>query len=212
MARTRLSKLDPAVRRRIMDAARHEFAAHGLDQASLNVIIERAGISKGVLYYYFVDKQDLYLAIIQEAQATMAELFSRMAAGREPTGDYWEDLRVLARQKASIVIGDPEVGKLMQDLYHQAQKPGDDSPFKAYVDAEQELALKFMQTGLALGKIRTDLPPETLWELSFAVTDVLDRHLLHNRENVTPEDIDRYADLLVDILAKIDTPHPPAGA
>ena len=37
----------------ILRAALAEFAAHGFADASLNRIIEAAGISKGSLYYYF---------------------------------------------------------------------------------------------------------------------------------------------------------------
>ena len=37
------------------------LTAHGFENASLNRIIKKAGISKGAMYYYFDDKMDLYI-------------------------------------------------------------------------------------------------------------------------------------------------------
>jgi AcrR family transcriptional regulator len=43
-----------------LEAAAKEFVAHGFEAASLNRILDDAGISKGAAYYYFDDKTDLY--------------------------------------------------------------------------------------------------------------------------------------------------------
>jgi len=56
----RFQNLDETRRRAILAAAAEEFGERGFAQASYNRIIERAGISKGAMYYYFADKDDLY--------------------------------------------------------------------------------------------------------------------------------------------------------
>ncbi|MGE5654611.1 MAG: TetR/AcrR family transcriptional regulator [Bacillota bacterium] len=53
-------------RRKIIDAAMVEFIEHGYDAASTNRIIDRAGISKGVLFKYFGSKEGLYLFLAEK--------------------------------------------------------------------------------------------------------------------------------------------------
>lgn len=48
-------------RRRILDAALEEFAKKDYKSASTDDIAARAGISKGLLFYYFKNKQSLDL-------------------------------------------------------------------------------------------------------------------------------------------------------
>ena len=60
MVRTRFAKLPQAQQRAILSAALAEFSARGFHDASLNRVIEAAGISKGSFYYYFDGKDDLY--------------------------------------------------------------------------------------------------------------------------------------------------------
>lgn len=56
---------DGAAKSAILDAARAEFAFKGLDGARVNVIAERAGVNKQLLYYYFGNKEDLYRAALE---------------------------------------------------------------------------------------------------------------------------------------------------
>lgn len=55
-------------RRRILDAALEEFAKKDYKSASTDDIAARAGISQGLLFYYFKNKQSLYLALAEETK------------------------------------------------------------------------------------------------------------------------------------------------
>ncbi|MDX9753599.1 MAG: TetR/AcrR family transcriptional regulator [bacterium] len=48
-------------------AAFRLFASQGYDGTTIRDIVETAGVTKPVLYYYFKNKEELYLSIIQEA-------------------------------------------------------------------------------------------------------------------------------------------------
>lgn len=50
----------------ILAAAGAEFAAKGFDGARVDAIAARAGINKRMLYHYFGNKEDLYLAVLEE--------------------------------------------------------------------------------------------------------------------------------------------------
>lgn len=55
--------------REICDAALEVFAEKGFAAAKLDEIARRAGVSKGTLYLYFKDKEDLFRAVVRSAIA-----------------------------------------------------------------------------------------------------------------------------------------------
>lgn len=53
-------------RNKLIKAAKKEFARVVLSEASINKIIQDAGIPRGSFYMYFKDKEDLYFSILFE--------------------------------------------------------------------------------------------------------------------------------------------------
>jgi AcrR family transcriptional regulator len=53
----------------ILLAARDEFAQHGLGGARVDRIAERASVNKRLIYYYFGNKDDLFLAVLEDTYA-----------------------------------------------------------------------------------------------------------------------------------------------
>jgi AcrR family transcriptional regulator len=64
---------DSAKRRQIVQGARSIFLAQGFDAASMNDIARAAGVSKGTLYVYFDNKEQLFEAIVHEECLVHAE-------------------------------------------------------------------------------------------------------------------------------------------
>src|SRR5438270_10572060 len=57
----------------ILQAAAHEFAAHGVAGARTDAIARAAAVNKALLYYYFKDKETLYGAVLDHVFAGLAE-------------------------------------------------------------------------------------------------------------------------------------------
>ncbi len=51
----------------ILDAALDEFAQFGLGGARMDRIAQRAGVNKRLIYYYFENKESLFLAVLERA-------------------------------------------------------------------------------------------------------------------------------------------------
>jgi AcrR family transcriptional regulator len=64
---------DSAKRRQIIEGARAIFRVLGFDAASMGEIAKAAGVSKGTLYVYFKDKDELFQAIVEKECAFQAE-------------------------------------------------------------------------------------------------------------------------------------------
>jgi TetR/AcrR family transcriptional regulator len=59
----------PVVRERLLAAALELFTSRGYAATTVREIVEAAGVTKPVLYYYFRNKEGIYLALMEEAYA-----------------------------------------------------------------------------------------------------------------------------------------------
>jgi AcrR family transcriptional regulator len=74
-----------ATRARLLEAAAREFGRVGLERANIDAISLAAGYGKGTVYNYFASKEELFLAVVEEAstQATGAAEVPENASARE---------------------------------------------------------------------------------------------------------------------------------
>ena len=71
-----------ARRRQILDAARSAFARHGYEGATVRVLEDEVGLSRGAIFHHFADKEALFIALAAEDAAEMAEMVAGAGAGR----------------------------------------------------------------------------------------------------------------------------------
>ena len=70
-------------RRRLLDAARELFVAHGYDRTRPQDIARAAGVATGTFYLHFSDKEAAFLAFADEAQEHLLEDCRERLAGVE---------------------------------------------------------------------------------------------------------------------------------
>ncbi len=74
LTRTRPPETDESAKeRQIIEGARAVFLSRGFDAASMSDIAKAAGVSKGTLYVYFKDKDELFAAIVKGECSMQAE-------------------------------------------------------------------------------------------------------------------------------------------
>jgi len=66
-------------RERILEAATAEFSAHGLGGARVDSIARAARVNKRMLYHYFGNKEDLFLAVLERAYENIRRQESALA-------------------------------------------------------------------------------------------------------------------------------------
>jgi AcrR family transcriptional regulator len=60
-----------ARRQQILDGARACFARHGYEGATVRVLEEEIGLSRGAIFHHFADKESLFLAVAEQDAAAM---------------------------------------------------------------------------------------------------------------------------------------------
>ncbi len=79
-------RVDNTKRRQILDGANRIFLSQGFDAASMGAIAQQAGVSKGTLYVYFKNKEELFGTIVEDKR--------REQAGQLFVFDAGEDIEV----------------------------------------------------------------------------------------------------------------------
>jgi AcrR family transcriptional regulator len=104
-ARPQRQRLPPEERRdAILDAALSTFAELGYNQATLNDVADRLGVTKGCLYHYFESKEKLLVELIKDriGSAVVAD----------------ESFTVAGRSREEVLRG------LLQQIWQRLHQPG----------------------------------------------------------------------------------------
>jgi AcrR family transcriptional regulator len=198
MVRPRFAKLPPEQQQAIRHAALAEFAAHGFHDASLNRVIEAAGISKGSMYYYFDGKEDLYAHV---ARTELDGLFARLGPFPVPDTDpdiFWSTLADYYLRLMTALSASPQLAALIRGWIAAAGTP-------ALQQAQQEMeqaVLPWMSQALAAGQragaIRTDLPAALLIAVIFGMGQAMDTWLISQQPD--EHDLPRLIGALIDMI------------
>lgn len=86
---------NPAKRDQILDGAMKVFAANGYDGSSMNDITKAAGVSKGTIYVYFNNKEELFAALIHRERERIFDTLSNILVETRPLEDVLFDFGMM---------------------------------------------------------------------------------------------------------------------
>ncbi len=75
---------DPAKREQILAGAKRIFMQKGFDATSMNEVTREAGVSKGTIYVYFTNKEELFAALISSERDRILKLGRSMLEKSRP--------------------------------------------------------------------------------------------------------------------------------
>lgn len=96
---------------KIMDAGISEFSNYGYENGSTNRIVKKAGISKGSLFKYFPNKEDLYFFILDSVTTELIESLEKKAAALP--SELFQRIIEYSALEFSWYIQNPEKSKLV---------------------------------------------------------------------------------------------------
>ena len=140
MSSTR-TRLSPELRKeQLLDLGLQLLSTRSLEELSIDLLAEKAGISRGLLYHYFGNKQDFHLAVVRRAADAVIRItapaptgtsLERLAGSLEAYVDY-----VLANYEgyASLVRGAASGNPAMREIYEETRAALTDRIFAAAGD------------------------------------------------------------------------------
>jgi AcrR family transcriptional regulator len=110
--------IPPQRRQQIFDAASELFAHSGYHGVTVDAIAQRAGISKGNLYWYFRSKQEIFQLLIDNI---VARIFTPVAEAMVSDAPPRDKLRALAQNCLDAADADPRAVHLMWQIATQPE-------------------------------------------------------------------------------------------
>lgn len=154
--------------KRILNAALAEFAKKEYKRASTDEIAARAGISKGALFYYFKNKQTLYLYLMRQLQAVIERhLDKEKLLG---ITDFFELLEYAIQEKAEYLKRIPHVLEFSIRMYYAAG--GDIGPLvqRYTVKTLDEMYDKYFG-GIDTSRFKPGVQPRQVLDMLIYLTD-----------------------------------------
>ena len=212
----RFARLDENKRAKIILVASEEFAALGYEKASLNTIIARCGMSKGAMYYYFSDKDDLYETVLDDFLARLFEIWSGGADDRHRPFDlvetpeaYWEEWSAHYRRSIHHYRKHPVYGEMFHRCLRSRASGTSHPALNKVAEQIREWIATVLKRGEELGAVRGDLPEGLLLESAFGMLEGFDRWLFQEFADLPEDEIDGIAERVTEFLRRIAEPSSP---
>ena len=156
MAKATFEQIPEEKQKRVLREAARLFAERGFSATDVAELAKRAGVSKGSLYNYFENKEDLYLHVCEDGLAR-----SRRAVygGMDKDWDIYRQVEHMFRQGVRFALKSPEYVR----LYLTASAPGKEQfRAKLTLDVEKHTSdhlKKHIRLAQEQGIVRSDLDP-----------------------------------------------------
>ncbi len=139
-------------RRRILDGARACFGEAGFAGATVGRIAERAGVSNGLLYRHFRNKEHLFEVVLAEI---IGDWVRAMVPSRrnEPAADALEGM---FRRSVDFCRDHPLLPALLRDD-RQLQLTRISAASHDRIQPHRDLVASILRRGMAAGELRADL-------------------------------------------------------
>jgi len=202
MPRQRFERLKKEKRERILQTAAKAFAAAGFEQASMNQILDEAGISKGAAYYYFDDKADLYATTVHHYLTTLVNTLDLSVEGL--TADtFWPRLRELYLSQFRNSYEQPWVFGVIRSATHVSPELLASTDLAGFVTYFQDAIAALLQKGQELELVRTDLPQSLLIRLFMALDEAADQWFMANWDDLSPSEVESIAAQILETLKRL---------
>ena len=161
-------------RRQLIDFAAHRFATNGYHPTSVAEIVSGLGVGKGVFYWYFSSKEELFEEILREAQQDLRRR-QQQVIGDEPDPVRRIELGI---RSSLDWLGEH------RHLFTLTQFAASDERFRLLLRRGEDVAVadaaRHVKEAIVAGRI-ADVDPLVITHAILGVTNSLARHFVFER-------------------------------
>jgi TetR/AcrR family transcriptional regulator len=195
---TQKNEPDAGARERLLAAALDLFNEKGYAATSVRELVAAAGVTKPVLYYYFANKEGIYLELMQNSYGT----FESLVGGISLEGSAQESIIQFCRDLFDISVQRLELVRLIYAIYYGPPQGAPPFDLGAYFVRMLELIQRMVHAGMD----RNELQQGSVEDMSRAIIAILTssiNDLLCGREaKLDREGLVRMLRLLMDGIAR----------
>lgn len=146
-----------ATKRRLYDAAMELIGERGFTDASVDEIVDRAGVAKGTVYYHFAGKAELVEALIADRMKPLADRFREAAADNsdDPAGA----VEAIVRAELEFLLEHRSFSKLLLTEMWREDRVWRNTLLK-FRSELMDVIREVIEQGVSDGVFRDDVDPE----------------------------------------------------
>lgn len=191
-------KPEGQLRERLMEAALALFTQRGYSATTVRELVEAAGVTKPVLYYYFGNKEGLFLEL-------MRTHFGRLEAAvdiyRKGKGSIRKQLTALLDKGFAYVRQDLDFIRLMHAVYFGPPGEAPYFDFDAYHQRYHALITRFFREGIEQGEFRPGNAGDMAWITLGTVEIAIEDQICSQKSRIDHRALKRLLNLVFDGLA-----------
>lgn len=165
---------------KILQVALNEFANYSYEKSSINRICTEGNVSKGVMYHYFKDKDELYLLCVRYCYDTMMDYYKSKLKDGE---DWREEIKKFLEIRYHFFNENPTLQKIFFNTLFRAPEHLKNEIGKIAKNLD-ELNNQFAMKILKKIKIRHGLKPEEIIFLLDVIHNMLNEKFHKRAENL----------------------------
>jgi AcrR family transcriptional regulator len=189
----------------ILDTAARVFAERGFEDASINAILEQAGVSKGAAYYYFDNKEDLFWTVVQHYSRELVSL-DALDVAKLSRETYWAAILDFYRQPLLRARDRPWAAGVLRAANELRRSAPGHEPLNALIAELLEVARAVFRRGRELGVVRADLPEDLLIAWVEALDSANDRWIQEHWNELDDQGVSHAAARFVDAVRRLISP------
>ena len=183
------------VRGRLLAGATGLFASKGYASTTVREIVERAGVTKPVLYYYFRSKEGIYLELMREPFGKFASLVEETLL---TAGSARERLFRLCLRAYDIVVEHIDAARVMYAIYYGPPQGAPFIDFDAYHRRFQEAVLQVLREGVRDAEFRRVNLNDAMWAVVGAVNVAMEVELCHPPQSLGRDGVRRVLEIVLE--------------
>jgi TetR/AcrR family transcriptional regulator, acrAB operon repressor len=173
-----------ATRDGILDAAESLFAKQGVSRTTLQHIASAAGVTRGAIYWHFLDKGALLHAMLDRAKMPLEEAMLLLDASEN--GDPMQDLCEYVLTVLRVTATDEKARRVFEIVTLKMEFVDEAVTMREGRREKQLVWMQRVETRLrqakALGQVRADLDPVMVANGMWIIMDGLIRNWLFDTE------------------------------
>ena len=142
----------------LYDAALAEFSAKGYEQASINAILDGAGMSKGQFYYHFKNKEGLYFALIEVLIKRKRDFLASVMQPGDFQADIFTIFQIQIRYGLEFAQTYPAINQFAERFVKEKGNPIYQKAIARYNFEDDASMNNLIELAYQNGDFRTDLP------------------------------------------------------
>jgi TetR/AcrR family transcriptional regulator len=191
-------KPEGRLREDLMEAALRLFTQRGYSATTVRELVEAAGVTKPVLYYYFGSKEGLFLELMR---THFGLLEAAVEIYRKGKGSVRARLTAMLDKGFAYVRQDLDFIRLMHAVYFGPPGEAPYFDFDAYHQRYHDLIARFMEEGIEKGEFRSGNAGDMAWVILGTVEIAIEDQICCQASRIDRDTLTRLLDLVFDGLA-----------